>query len=178
MNRSKLSLVLAIIFGALTMIVGVLFLVAGAGMYGSPMQGDAYFNTTLLLILIFGPFAVLPCVLFDIWKPGLGGLALCASSLIDVVMIVLNNISSYGTGLDAYNSLTATSCVALPIFIIGSVLYFSRRNEGNWHRRVWQALLVLFVLTAIFFVYKIGPDYWFFVERLSGGPTNPPEIME
>lgn len=173
-RKRRVVTICSLFLGTTGFVIGGLFAVAGAGMYGSPFQGGSYFNNTLMLILVFGPFAILPCAIFDIWKPGLGGLALCASSIIDVVVIILNNWTEYG--FSVYNSAGASTFVALPIFVVGSLLYYSSQSTRAWNIWIWRGLLALLVIAFLFFAWKIAPDHWFFIKRLFEGNSNPPEI--
>jgi len=173
-KKRRIIVVGTLVFGAIGLVIGALFSIAGAGMYGSPFQGGSYFNKTLVLVLVFGPFAILPCAILDIWKSGWGGLTLCLASVTDVCVIILNNWSEYG--FDVYNSATASTLVALPIFIAGSLLYFSGRPNRSWNVWIWRGSLALLIVTLCFFGCRILPDHWFFMARLLEGDRNPPEI--
>lgn len=173
-RKRRMATVFAIVLGVIGIVIGSLFIVAGAGMYGSPFQGGAYFNRTLMLVLVFGPFAILPCAVFDIWKPGWGGLLLCACSTVDVAMIILNNWSEYG--FSVYNSASASTFVALPLFMMGSSLYFTGRSTATRGIWIWRMLLALLTGVFLFFAFKLGPDHWFFIEQLFHHNNNPPEL--
>ena len=157
MKFRSLVLIFAFLIGVVAAKIAVLFAIAGAGMFGTPFQGDSFFNITLLLVWVFGPFAILPLTLFDTWKPGWGGLLLCGSAVVDVGMICLNNI--YMNGFSVYNAVTASASIALPVFAIGSLVYFSGRKESTWSIWIWGFMLALLILAAIFFAFKIGPDF-------------------
>jgi drug/metabolite transporter (DMT)-like permease len=155
-KHRHLIVILATVIGVLGILGSALFTVAGAGMYGSPFAGDTYFNLTLLLVLLCGPVAILPCTILDRHKPGLGGLALCGFAIVAVVPITLNNIRQWGFAIQ--DAGVASFCLAFPMFTIGSMLLFSsppQRSELKW---IWRVELLILSAIAVCYSWLLRDD--------------------
>ena len=155
-KRRRTILILAFVVGILAICGSALFAIAGAGIYGSPFAGDNYFNVTLLIVLLIGPVAILPCTILDYLKPGCGGSILCGLSIIEVVSIVLNNIRQWGFAI--HDAALASFSLALPMFAIGTMLIFSsssHRKELNW---IWRVEVLFAVVVAAYFSWHVGAD--------------------
>ena len=156
MNGRKPILVWALITGTLAVLGASLFAVAGAGIYGSPFAGDSYFNATLLLVLLCGPAAVLPCTLFDMWKPGYGGIVLCGLSVIEVLVITLNNIREWGFAV--YDAALGSLCLAVPMFALGTLIFFSGKPHVPWLKWAWWIEVLLAASVTGYFLWHVGAD--------------------
>ncbi len=157
MTRYRMTVLLfSAMVGVLALLAAILFTVAGAGIFGTPFQGDAYFNTTLLFVLLSGPCVVLPCVLFDWMKPTIGGLLLCTFSLIEVVAVALNNTREWGFAM--HDAALASLIIALPMFAIGTLLFYSHSSTSATLRRIWQTEAGVAMLVAGFFCWNVGAD--------------------
>jgi hypothetical protein len=151
-----LVLVISLATGALTFVGSVLFLFIGAGMYGSPLAGDVWFNTTLFLIVLFGPMAVLPCALVEKWWPTWGGVALCNLSIPVVFLLILNNMREWGFA--TYDAATGTLCLAIPMFILGTLLWHSQTTHEKWAKIVWRTQLMMLAGFLLSFAGAIAVD--------------------
>ncbi len=156
MECRKQIFVVSLITGVLALLGTGLFVVAGAGIYGSPFAGDSYFNTTLLLVLLCGPFAVLPCTLFDGQKPGYGGIVLCGLAVVEVAMITLNNVREWGFAV--HDAALGSLCLGFPMFVIGTLLITSSKPHASWLNWVWWIELLLAALAAGYFLWQVGAD--------------------
>ena len=169
MKSRKLIFVFSAIVSTLALLGAILFSVAGAGIFGSPFAGDSYFNATLLLVLLFGPVAALPCTVFDWWKPGVGGVLLCVLALFEVFLIVLNNIREWGFAV--HDAALGSLCLALPMFILGTMLFFSSSLHVAWVDWVWRIMLLLVATVTMFFMWRVGADGVAALLELSRGGT-------
>ncbi len=156
MKSRKAILTFSVIIGTLALLAAGLFAVAGAGIYGSPFAGDTYFNATILLVLLFGPVAVLPCTLFDWWKPGYGGIVLCGLAILEVVVIALNNLREWGFAV--HDAALGSLCLAFPMFVIGTLLFFSGKTHVSWLNWVWRFQVFFAATVAAYFVWQVGAD--------------------
>ncbi len=154
-NRKRI-LVASLIAGILALLGAALFAVAGAGIYGSPFAGDSYFNATLLLVLLWGPFAILPCTLLDWRKPGYGGIVLCGCAVIEVGVITLNNLREWGFAV--HDAALGSMCLGFPMFVMGTFLFASSRSHASWLRWVWRIECLLAALATGFFLWQVGAD--------------------
>ncbi len=157
MKNRKRILVVSGVCGILAFLGAGLFAVLGAGMYGSPFaDGDVYFDLTLLFVLLLGPVAVLPCTILDCFKSGLGGILLCGFAIADVIAICLNN--SVTSVFIVQTAGLITFCLALPTFVIGTLLFFSSgRSDGRW-KTIWWFELALASVPAVYFSWQVGLD--------------------
>lgn len=156
MKARQSILVVSILCGILAALAAGLFAVVGAGMYGSPFQGDTYFNSTLFWVLILGPLAVLPCAIVDYFKSGCGGLLLCGFAIVDVIVIVLNNIRQWGFAI--HDAGLGTLCLAFPMFVIGTLLFFSSGRRDGRLKWIWRIELALATGPAVYFSWHVGRD--------------------
>ena len=153
MNKRRPILVCSLIIGTLAFLGSGLFAVAGAGILGSPFSGGSYHQITLLLLLICGPVIVLPCTLFDLRKPGYGGFVLCSLALVEVGMISLHHVMEYGFNI--FNAAGASLFIALPMFVIGSLLLFSGKPHAAWLNRAWWIELFLAASVSVWFLWQL-----------------------
>lgn len=156
MKSRKVILTFSVIIGTIVLLGAGLFAVAGAGIYGSPFAGDTYFNATLLLVLLLGPVAVLPCTLFDWWKPGYGGIILCTLAIFEVVVVVLNNLRERGFAV--HDAALGSLCLAFPIFVIGTLLFFSGKTHVSCLEWAWRFEVLLAATVGAYFVWHVGAD--------------------
>jgi len=117
------------------------------GRFGSP-------TPLLLLFLLCGPVALLPCVLFDMWKPSLGGITLCSLSLVEAGFIALNNQRPQGFAI--HDAALGSLCLAFPMFVIGTLLFRSSKLDVSWLNWVW--LIEVFVAASAtgYFLWHVG----------------------
>ncbi len=152
----KPVLIFSVFFGSLALAGAVFFAVAGAGIYGSPFAGDAYFNFTLLLVLLCGPVMILPCTILDSFRPGVGGFTLCGMAVVEIVVIALNNIQQWGFAVHA--AALGSLCLALPMFVIGTALFLSVNQQVSRLNWLWRLELLLVAAAAGVFSWQVGAD--------------------
>lgn len=161
----RTSMIIGMVVGALALAGAVGFAIGGAGRYGTPFQGDAFFNITLALVLLLGPCAILPCTMYEIRRPQWGGIMLCSLALIDVLMIVANNQGAWGFAM--HNAALAAFGITLPMFLIGSLLFFSTRPLRMGLHGLWYVELMAALMIAGYFTWQVGADglsaliHWF-----------------
>ena len=150
------------VIGALALVATALFVIFILGRLGSPMgllrspfEGD-WRGSTLLFVLLCGPVALLPCVLFDIWKPSLGGITLCSLSLAEAGLIALSNQRQWGFAI--HDAALGSLCLAFPMFVIGTFLVRSSKLDVSWLNWVW--LIELFVAASAmgYYLWHVGAD--------------------
>ncbi len=169
MLQRKLILIASGLIGVLGLMGAGLFALGGAGIDGSPFQGDAYANITLALVLLLGPCAILPCTLYEIRRPQWGGILLCSLALIVVLMIAANHQREWGFAI--HQAALVSLCLALPMFLIGSLLFFSSQPLRMGLHGLWYIELVLAVLIAGYFGWQAGSDgVDAMLQRFRGGP--------
>ena len=155
-KRRRTILILAFVVGILTICGSALFAIAGAGIYGSPFAGDTYFDITLLMVLLFGPVAILPCTILDYWKQGCGGAILCGLSIIEAVLIILNNIRQWGFAI--HDAALGSFLLALPMFAIGTLLIFSSSSHRRGLNWIWRVEVLFAVVVGAYFSWHVGAD--------------------
>lgn len=153
------------IAGVLAAIAASLFAVAGAGIYGTPFAGNRYFNAALFLVLLFGPFAILPCTLLAIWKARWGGIILCTSAIAETVSILLLNQREWGFAI--HDAAIAFCVIALPVFVLGSLLFRSDDSaDSKWKMHLWRLELAVMAIVSMLLLWQVGNDaitflyYW------------------
>lgn len=143
--------------GIISMLGAVLFLVTGAGTYGSPLAGDIRFNLSLLAVVLFGPLAILLCSVVETRAPTLGAAILCASTLGGTLAAIVNN---YGeSGFLVYNVATVMLSISLPIFLLGSLLWHSGKLATSKPASVrlwWGLFAVLIAMFGFLLVTVLG----------------------
>lgn len=111
--------------GFLTLILTMIWCLAGAGIYGSPLDsfhgGDF---VLLILLLLISPLSILPAGMVGAKRPRLAGVLLLASSLL-TFLLMLGRVLYEGMSalLEATSSLAAPGLIALlcgPQFLLGA----------------------------------------------------------
>ena len=146
----------AIVVGILALAASGLFAIGGAGMFGSPFQGTDRENLLLLLTLLLGPVAILPCALLDLARPGWGGLLLGILALADVAAIVAFNQRMWGFAI--HDAALGSLVLAAPAFLIGSLLFFTAPSRSRASLWIWLAAASIAVLVAGWFSWQVGRD--------------------
>lgn len=138
--------------GIISMLGAVLFLVAGAGMYGSPFMGDVRSNVSLFAVVFFGPLAILPCSVIETRAPTFGAALLCASTLGCTLAAIL--YSNGESGFLVYNVATVMLSLSFPIFLLGSLLWHSGKltTTKPASGALWWGL---FAVLSVVFVYLL-----------------------
>ena len=138
------------VIGALALAATALFVIFIVGRFGSP-------TPLLLLFLLCGPVALLPCVLFDMWKPSLGGITLCSLSLVEAGFIALSNQRPQGFAI--HDAALGSLCLAFPMFVIGTLLFRSSKLDISWLNWVW--LIEVFVAASAtgYFLWHVGAPW-------------------
>jgi len=74
--------------GLIGFVGSVFWAIAGAGIYGSPLQGPRSWITAVMLFLLTGPMALLPLAILGIWHRRWAGRLLLLASLVSAVLAV------------------------------------------------------------------------------------------
>ena len=149
-------LIASLVTGTLALLGASLFAVAGAGIYGSPFAGNFDENVTLLLVLLCGPVAILPCTLLDWWKAAYGGIVLCVLAIIEVGVISLYNDREWGFAM--HDAALGSLVLALPMFAIGTLLFFSGQPRAAWLNWLWWIALIVVAIVMCYFLWWVGAD--------------------
>ncbi len=145
---------LALGLGIATFCGGILWLLAGAGIYGSPVahafQVDRltgfpnYSQTGLLLVTIVGPVGMLAYALLEWWRPRLGAVAMMAAGIL-VAEFGIRSGRMYWGYSDA-DALIVIGCISTPMLVLGGcllTLYEQSRRVPAFHVVVVVIALLL-----------------------------------
>ena len=149
-------LVASTLFGVLAALGAGVFAMFGAGIYGSSFGGGVHHNLTLLLVLLCGPLAVLPCVLMDRRIPGWGGIALCSMSLVEVGIVASYSVRSWGFAI--HDAALGSLVLAAPMFLVGSLFLSSSPCKYKTMERVWWGHMAIATAICAYFVWMVGRD--------------------
>lgn len=117
-----------IALGLIGFVGSVAWAIAGAGIYGSPLQGRREWVATVILFLLTGPMALLPLAILGIWKRRWAGRLLLLASLASAffaVLVMWPSLAEWSggpSGIPAYAlrwSLALILPVSVPILAIG-----------------------------------------------------------
>lgn len=155
--RRRICLVLSLIVGALALAGTIWFAIAGAGFYGSPLTaGEPYSNWMLVLVLLCGPALILPCVLLELWRPNWGGFVLTILALCELGMIILYNVRQWGFAI--HDAGLGAACLALPMFILGSLLLFTSPIRHRMLITVWFCEFIAGATIGAYLTWQVGRD--------------------
>jgi hypothetical protein len=124
--------------GLMGFVGSVFWAAAGAGIYGSPLQGRRSWITAVILFLLTGPMALLPLAILGIWRRRWAGRLLVLASLVSAILAVrimwspLAEWSGDPSGIPASAfrwSLALIFPISVPILAIG--LGFLRNPNGK-----------------------------------------------
>ena len=147
--------------GVLAFAGAVLWAIAGAGLYGSPVAG---INNTdkmlLLLVLMCGPMAVLPSTIVEHRFSNWGGSSLATLSFVPILCVCLSAVQSLDTpaGSLSYATATVWLCVGAPNFALGSSLLLSNAEKSGVLLVVWLIELPLAVILTVYYAWYT--DLW------------------
>lgn len=168
-NR-QIGVWLTLAVGVLSACLATCFSIFGAGMYGSPLTaGDANSNWNLVLVLVLGPFAILPCALLEFRKPAWGGTALCTLAICDAGLIIRYNVREWGFAV--HDAGLGTFCLALPMFLLGTLLQFSSRTFSKLRFMIWCAQASIVMALTAYFTWQVGQDGFSCLLALLKGET-------
>jgi len=133
---------------------GGLWLIAGAGMYGSPVSGahkvnaltglPNYWEFWIFWVVAVGPMGLLPCTLLENFFPRVGAIAMMAAAIFVAEAGILSGRGSDGWGYRCDDALIVMGCIAAPIMVLGVALLALRTPRFRW-RSAKTTLLVLAV---------------------------------
>lgn len=127
----------AVSLGSLQFVGGILWALAGAGVYGSPLHGGAPWVNRVLLFLATGPMSLLPASVLAIWWPRLAGAWLTVTAVVSAIAAILvmhpilpgsGEWSSGGESVAYYTlkwSLALIVPFSLPMLILGVAFLWS-----------------------------------------------------
>jgi hypothetical protein len=147
---------------------GLLWLVGGAGIYGSPVAGaferdrlDGYLNHWqfwIFWVVVAGPIALLPGVLLERAFPRAGACTLIGAGLFVAEAGI--RASRVYVGFSDEDALIVIGCIATPMLLLATlflVLSVSRISLGG----LIAGILALCIIGGVIsFRYKTVRDYW------------------
>jgi hypothetical protein len=159
---------IVIIVGTITFLGGGLWLVAGGGIAGSPVDGafrvenrttgGNYWEFWILWVVVAGPIALLPCALLERFCPRAGAAAMVVAAIFVAEAGIRSGRNDWGyAGTDA---LIVIWCIATPMFLLAVSLL--ALGAGRMRRQV--AIVGIFAMTllevglSVQFVQE--HDYW------------------
>jgi len=157
-----------IVLGSVTFLGGGLWLMGGAGIYGSPVAGafkaentavwGNYWEFWILWVVVAGPMALLPYALLERFLPRAGAAAMIVAAVFVAEAGIRSGRNYWGyAGVDA---LIVIGCIATPIFLMAVSLF--ALAAGPIHRRaVIVALIATTLLALVISVHYVAEkDYW------------------
>jgi len=116
--------------GIVTLLGGILWICAGAGIYGSPVGGafqvnrlsgfPNYSDTGLLLVTIVGPLGMLAYALLEWWQPRFGAVAMMAAGTLVAEFGI--RASRMFWGFASADALIVIGCISTPMLVLGGCL--------------------------------------------------------
>ena len=76
--------------------------------------------------------------------------------MIQVAVIALHNMMEWGFAI--HDAAHGSLCLALPMFAIGTLLFFSGMRRGSRVDWLWWILLVLAGMVMGYFLWRVGAD--------------------
>lgn len=158
----------AVVFGAVTFVAGGLWLVGGAGMYGSPVAGafqvdrltgyPNYWEFSILWVVVAGPMALLPCVLLERLFPRAGAIAMIIAAIFAAEAGIRSGRNYWGyAGVDA---LIVIGSITTPMLLLAGALLALGAPQIR-RRMVIVAIFVMILLVVGLGVrYRGERDYW------------------
>jgi hypothetical protein len=157
-----------LVLGILTGLGSVLWLVAGAGIYGSPISSNAfrvddkgytdYWSFWMLFVVMTGPFALFPAALLERFRPGHGAIAMIFASLVVAEAGIQSSKAFWGFASD--NAQVVIFCIALPMLLFATNLVLLRLGPLSRKQR-WGGCVGLCLLAALVTVrYQMVRQHW------------------
>jgi hypothetical protein len=157
-----------IVLGTITFLGGVLWLVAGAGIFGSPVDGafkieattgfPNYFQFWILWVVIAGPIALLPCALLERFFPRVGAAAMIVAAIIVAEAGIRSGRNYWGyAGVDA---LIVVGCIAAPILLLAVSLLALGTRRIRWQAVSIAIFLMILLAVGLRVRYMKEKDYW------------------
>lgn len=159
---------IAIVLGAITFVLSGLWLWAGAGMFGSPVDGafkidkltgfPNYWEFWIFWVVIAGPMALLPCALLERFFPRIGASAMIVAAILvaEVGIRSGRNYSGYA-GIDA---LIVIGCITTPILLLGVSLLALGARRIRWQAVVGAIFLMILLAAGLRVRYVAEKEYW------------------
>jgi hypothetical protein len=145
--------------GGVTAPLGALWLLAGAGMYGSPVVGRGDWGFWMFWVVIAGPLAILPCALFEKKWPRRGGIILMALATLTAEFGIRAARMHRGTFADE-DVWIVIVCLSVPLFFFGAFCVWMAARDNR--RKILAALVVaaLMIGAGIGLRFKHARDTW------------------
>ena len=146
---------------------GGLWLIGGAGMYGSPVSGAYTVNTLtglpkywefwIFWVVAVGPMGLLPCTLLENFFPRVGAIAMMAAAIFVAEAGILSGRGSDYWGYRCDDALIVMGCIAAPIMALGLVLLAVQTPRFPWRKAIIALLMLAVFLGGHLVMEKI---YW------------------
>lgn len=157
---------IAMVLGIVGFLGGGLWLVAGGGIFGSPVEGafavdkstgvpNHYWQYWIIWVVLAGPMALLPYALLEKFFPRVGAVAMIIAAIAVAEFGIRSGRNYWGyAGGDA---LIVIGCLAAPMLLQGVALLAPRRR--------WPAVKITSLALAVFVVgacvrFQMEKDYW------------------
>lgn len=156
--------------GVVCFIGGVLWLIGGAGIFGSPVSGAFsvdeltgyanYWAFWMMWVVVAGPIALLPCMILEWWRPRVGAVALMGAALF--VSEAGIRASRMYWGFSDEDALIVIGCIATPMYLIAASLLIGSFSKTGTRRVVVAGLVILTILFggAIAARFNVVKAYW------------------
>lgn len=156
--------------GVVTFLGGILWLIGGAGIFGSPVSGafgvDAltgyanYWAFWMLWAVVAGPIAFLPCMILEWRRPRWGALALIVAACFVAECGI--RASRMYWGFADEDALIVIGCIAVPMYLMAGSLLILSGSSKNGRRAILAGLIVLtlFLGFAVTERFKAVKQYW------------------
>ncbi|KLU05749.1 hypothetical protein RISK_002381 [Rhodopirellula islandica] len=143
-------------------------MVAGAGIYGSPISANAFqadhngytdhWSFWMIVVVMAGPNALFPAALLERFRPGDGAIALLVASIVVAEAGIQSSKAFWGFADD--NAQIVIGCIALPILLFAATLMKLRRGKlaPKQQRIGWVGLCLLAALVTA--RYQVVRQHW------------------
>jgi hypothetical protein len=159
---------IVIVLGAITFVLSGLWLWAGAGIFGSPLEGafknneltgfPNYWEFWTFWVVMAGPIALLPCALLERFFPRIGASAM----IVAAIVVAETGIRSGGdpSGYAGIDALIVIGCITTPILLLGLALLALRARRIRWQAVVGAIFLMILLAAGLRGRYEAEKEYW------------------
>ena len=159
---------IAIVVGTITFLGGGLWLFAGGGIAGSPVDGafkiegrtlwGNYWQFWILWVVIAGPMGLLPCALLERFFPRVGAIMMILAAIFVAEAGIRSGRNYWGySGADA---LIVIGCIAAPIFLLAVRLLALGARQIRRQTKITAIFVMILLAVGISVQYVKEKDYW------------------
>jgi len=158
---------IVIVLGAITFVLSGLWLVGGAGMFGSPVGGafemnslgfPNYWEFWIFWVVIAGPIALLPCALLERFFPRIGASAMIVAAIFVAEAGIRSGRNYWGyAGIDA---LIVIGCITAPLLLLAVSLLALGARRIRWQAVIAALFVMILLAVGLGVRYMEEREYW------------------